>query len=112
MHWKLLDKKLVNKERGIIFADNAISLSFTPNNFLDSAFFIYSSKILPCVIDLDFPLKKVDTYSLSLVFVGGFKNVERFPSKSVRSNCRRALQYKLWVCKFSIRFSKIVVGKI
>jgi hypothetical protein len=73
----------VNKERGIIVADNAISLTFTTNNFLDSAFFIHSSKILPHVVVLDFPLKKVDTYSLILSFVGGFKDVERFPSKSV-----------------------------
>ncbi len=74
---------MVNKEREIIVADNAISLTFVPNNFLDSGFFIYLSKILPSVVDLDFPLKKVDKYSLSLAFVGGFKDVERFPSKSV-----------------------------
>ncbi len=83
MPWKLLDKKLVNKERGIIVADYAISLTFAPNNFLDSAFFIYLSKILPSVVDLNSPLNEVDTYLLSLAFVGGFKDVERFQSKSV-----------------------------
>ena len=84
MHWKLLDKKMVNKERGIIVADNAIFLTFVPNNFLDSAFFAYLSKILPPrVVVLEFPLKNVDTYSLSLAIVGGFKDEERFPSKSV-----------------------------
>jgi hypothetical protein len=34
------------------------------------------SKILPSVVDLDFPLKKVDTYLLRLAFVGGFKDAE------------------------------------
>ncbi len=91
-----LANTLMNKERGIIVAVNAISFIFAPNS----------------VVDLDFPLKKVDTYSSSFAFVGGFKDVERFPSKSVQSNCWRALRYKLRVCKFSFWFSKIVDGKI
>ncbi len=73
----------MDKERGIIVADNAISFIFVPNSSLDSGFFINSSKVLPSVVVLDFPLKKVDKYLLSLAFVGGFKDVERFPSKSV-----------------------------
>ncbi len=48
-----------------------------PNSFLDSGFFIYSSKISPSVVGLDFPLKKVDAYSMSLAFVGGFKDVDK-----------------------------------
>ena len=55
----------MNKERGIIIADNAISLIFATNDFLDSAFFICLSKVFSRVIVLDFSLKKVDTYSLS-----------------------------------------------
>ncbi len=73
----------MNKERGIIAADNAISLTFLIIDFLDSSLSIYLSKVLPNVVVLDFHLKKVDTYLLSLAFAGGFKDVERFPSKSV-----------------------------
>jgi hypothetical protein len=40
MLWKLLGKKLMNKRRGIIVADIAISFIFAPNSFLDSGFFI------------------------------------------------------------------------
>ncbi len=74
--------KLVNKERGIIVADNAISLTFAPNSSLDSGFFIYLSKISLSVVDLDFSLKKVDKYLSSLAFVGGLKDVERFPCEA------------------------------
>jgi hypothetical protein len=77
-------------KRGVIVADNAISLTFWMIDFLDSDFFICFSMVLPCVIVSDIPLNKVDKYSLSVAFVGGFKDVERFPSKSVQSNCRRA----------------------
>ncbi len=66
--------KLVNKERGIIVADNAISFIFAPNSSLDSGFFTNLSKVSPSVVVLDFPLKKVDKYSSSLAFVGGFKD--------------------------------------
>ena len=87
----------MNKERGFIVADNAFFFTFAKNNFLDSGFSIYSSKFLLCVVALDIPLKIVDTYLLSLAFVGEFIDVKRVPSKSVQSNWWRALQYKLWV---------------
>ena len=65
----------MNMERGIIVADNAISLTFSMIDFLDSRFFICSSKVLPCVVVLGILLNKVDTYSVSLAFVGGFKDL-------------------------------------
>ena len=83
-------KKMENMERGIIVADYAIPLTFSMIDFLDSGIFICSPKVLHCTVVSDILLNKVAKYSLSLAFVGKFKDVERFPSKSVQSNCRKA----------------------